>query len=196
MPERDLDRLIERLAEAADPPEFREAELAERVAELLDVTDRVFGAAGVGLMLLDERGRLGLVGASSTAARELEQAQLQTGVGPGVQSMQTNDLVTVLDLTVDPRWPQLSRSLAGHEIQGVLSAPISVHGRAIGNLNLFDSRARVWTVSDLDRARGLAQVAAAWLQVAVAAHDSGRWVSQLRGRLGSHGSADRAVDRS
>jgi GAF domain-containing protein len=148
----DLDWLIARLAGPADRLEFREAELPERVAELLDVAGRVFGAAGVGLMLLDERGQLGLVGASSGTARALEQAQLETGVGPGVLSTQTDQVVVVADLTVDLRWPQLSQSLAGHEIRGVLSAPVSVQGRAIGNLNLLDSEPRLWTASDLDRA--------------------------------------------
>lgn len=79
LPERDLDRMIERLADAVDPVEFREAELAERVDELLDVARRLFGAAGVGLMLVDEREQLGLVSASSEAARALERAPAADG---------------------------------------------------------------------------------------------------------------------
>jgi GAF domain-containing protein len=196
LPERDLDRMIERLAGAVDPVEFREAELAERVYELLDVARRVFGAAGAGLMLVDEREQLGLVGASSEAARALERAQQQTGVGPGVQSTQTQQVVVVEDLAADPRWPQLSESLAGREVRGVLSAPISLHGRAIGNLNLFDSKPRAWTAADLGRARSLAEVAPTWLRVAVAAHDRGRRVLQLLRTLGSDGPAAPAVDES
>jgi GAF domain-containing protein len=164
--------------------------LEEQLDDLVTVARRVFGVAGAGLMLLDEHQQLAPGGASDDTARALELTQLQTGVGPGVQSTHTEQIVTVEDLTVDSRWPQVSERLRGLEVRGVLSAPIAIQETTIGNLNLFDGKPRSWTDADIDRARALATVVAIWLRVAVDAHDKGELVSQLQQSWGVVGQAD------
>ena len=123
------------------------------------------------------------MGASDNAAAALEQAQQQTGVGPGLESTQARQIVIVEDMAVDLRWPEVTELVADFDVRGVLSAPIIAGGRAIGNLNLFDRNPRVWTDADLDRARSLAGVIATWLRVAVDSHSSGRLLSQLQRAL-------------
>jgi GAF domain-containing protein len=184
------------LADGFDRVTFRDTELERRLDDLVNVARRVFGVTGAGLMLLDEHKQLGLVGASDETARALERTQLQTGIGPGVQSTRTDQMVTVKDLAVDSRWPQVSERLRGLEVRGVLSAPIAIDEKTVGNLNLFDSKPRSWTDTDLDRARALANVVAIWLRVAIDAHEAGRLVSRLQQSWGVVGPADSAAERS
>jgi transcriptional regulator with GAF, ATPase, and Fis domain len=193
MAERDPDRISAQLADGFDHLKFRDDELEEQLDDLVTVARRVFGVAGAGLMLLDEHEQLGLVGASDDTARALERTQVQTGIGPGVQSTHTDQIVTVEDLAVDSRWPQVSERLRGLEVRGVLSAPIAIHETTIGNLNLFDREPRSWTDADVDRARALATVVAIWLRAAVDAHDKGQLVSRLQQ---SWGILDPADERS
>jgi GAF domain-containing protein len=178
-PRRASDRSPQRLADTAGVVVFREAELKERLDELAAVARRVFGVTGAGLMLLDERDGLAVVGVSDQAAGALDRAQQEARAGPGLQSTQTRQIVVVEDLAVDPRWPEISQRIAGFEVHAVLSAPITQDEQAIGNLSLFDSKPRAWTDADLDRARSLVGVVATWLGVVVDAHSSGRRLAQL-----------------
>jgi GAF domain-containing protein len=189
MAEHDPDRVSGRLPDGFDRVTFRGGELEEQLDDLVTVARRVFGVAGAGLMLLDEHAQLGLVGASDDAARALERTQLQTGIGPGVQSTRTDQIVTVEDLAVDSRWPQVSERLRGLAVRGVLSAPIAMHETTIGNLNLFDGKPRSWTDTDVNRARALATVVAICLRVAVEAHEKGQLVSRLQQSWGIVGPA-------
>jgi GAF domain-containing protein len=186
----DPDRIPGDLADGFDRVTFRDDEFEEQLDDLVTVARRVFGAAGAGLTLFDEHQQLGLVGASDDTAWALERTQLQTGIGPGVQSTHTDQIVTVEDLAVDSRWPQVSERLRGLEVRGVLSAPIAIQDATIGNLNLFDSKPRSWTDADIDRARALATVVAIWLRVAADAHEKGQLVSRLQQSWGVVGPAD------
>ena len=190
MAERDADRRSGQLGDGFDLATFRGDTLEERLDELVTVARRVFGVAGAGLMLFDEREELGLVGASDDTARALERTQLQTGMGPGVLSSYTDQIVTVEDLAVDSRWPEVSERLKGLEVRGVLSAPIAMHDTTIGNLNLFDGEPRSWTDTDVGRARALANVVAIWLRVVVDAHEKGQLVSRLQQSWGVAGPTD------
>jgi GAF domain-containing protein len=189
MAERDPDRVSGQAADGFDRVKFRGGELEEQLDDLVTVARRVFGVAGAGLMLLDEHEQLRLVGASDDTARALECTQLQTGIGPGVQSTHTDQIVTVEDLAVDLRWPQVSERLRGLEVRGVLSAPIAIRETTIGYLNLFDGKPRSWTDTDVGRARALATVVAIWLRVAVDAHKKGQLVSRLQQSWGVVGPA-------
>lgn len=180
MAECDPDRMHGRLPDGFDRVAFRGDGLEEQLDDLVTVAGVVFGVAGAGLMLLDEHKQPGLVGASDDTARALERTQLQTGIGPGVQSTYTDQIVTVEDLAVDSRWPQVSERLRGSGVHGVLSAPIAIHATTVGNLNLFDGKPRSWTDTDVDRARTLAIVVAIWLRVAVDAHEKGQLISRLQ----------------
>jgi GAF domain-containing protein len=190
------DRRTGQLADGFDPVEFREAEFKERVDQLVNLARQVLGVAGAGLMLCCGHDRLGLIGASNDSARALERAQLQAGCGPSLQSTRTDQIVTVEDLAVDSRWPQVSERLRGLEVRGVLSVPIAIDERATANLNFFDTEPRAWTETDLGRARALATVAAAWLRVAVDAHKRGRLVARLQQTMGIIDPANSAAERS
>lgn len=71
----------------------RAASLPSRVAQLADVARGALGADGVGLMLLDDEDRLRLVVASDHTAAALEESQLQTGAGPGIDCIRLDRAV-------------------------------------------------------------------------------------------------------
>src|SRR6202050_2724735 len=74
--------------------------LTGRSVQLLDVS-------ADGLLLADPRGELVVVAASSEAARLLELFQLQSDEGPCLDCFRAGQPVACIDLSADPRWPQL-----------------------------------------------------------------------------------------
>ena len=195
MTDPDPEQILAGLATTPEPGDFNEAEFATRLDELMDVARRIFGVAGAGLMLVDDSGRLRSVGSSSDAAAALEQVQQQLGSGPGIDTTQDRQIVAVEDMRTDVRWPELRERLRQVPIRGLLSAPIEIKGRVLGNLNLFDDSPRSWDDGDIHRARSLAGVAEVWLQIALDADASGRLLSRLQRAYASEHERHPATDQ-
>jgi len=166
-----------------DVLEFRDGELEQRLDDLVETAAQVFDVAGAGIMLVDDDGRLRLIGASDETGRALELVQQETGTGPGVQSTSRNSVVAVDDLAHDDRWPLIQDQLVPKGVLSVLSAPISVREVPAGNLNLFDSSPREWTQSERSGLVAFGGVAAALLRIALEAQHSGELVRELSARL-------------
>ena len=114
------------------------AESAEEPLELVAWAGRrLFGAAGVGLLLRDADGELVSVLATDAAGRELETAQAATGEGPCVEAVVLDRVVRTHDLREDSRWPRLAARLRSSEVRAVLGVndPGGFHpGRARADL--------------------------------------------------------------
>lgn len=131
--------------------------LAERVVELLDV-------AACGLLLVDQRGTLNLVAASTEQSRMLELFQLQTAEGPCVDCYRTGHQIDVPDLAVaDSRWPTFTPAARDAGYRAVHALPMQLRADTIGALNLFGD-----TVSTLSAdARQLGQTMANAATIAI-----------------------------
>ncbi len=156
-------------------PEQRDARLAERfvtladtlvddfdVVDLLDQLVRtcveLLGVTTAGLLIVDSRGALHPVAASTESTRVLELFQLQNDEGPCLDCVRTGEVVDVPDLRdAAGRWPRFSRAALGADFRSVIALPMRLRTETIGSLNLF---ARDGTPRLPDSERRIAQALA------------------------------------
>ncbi|MGD9572490.1 MAG: GAF and ANTAR domain-containing protein [Thermoleophilia bacterium] len=163
------------------------------LAGVIDATRGLFGVAGAGLMLTDAGGGLRYVGGTDAAARALEAAQEELGVGPCVESFVTATPVETSDLARDERWPELSGRVVPAGVVAVLGVPTHIGGVAVGSLNVYRAEAYEWDASDVSAIAALNEVVEGILATAVAAHRQGVVVEQLQTALQKRVTIERAV---
>src|SRR5690242_1821567 len=95
-----------------------------RLAAIVAAAADLLSADSVGILLLDDAGKLRAAASTSTVADRLEQAQQQLGIGPGHDSVARRGSVLVEDLATEPAYQPLAAELGPLRIGGVLSAPI------------------------------------------------------------------------
>ena len=78
--------------------------------------------------------------ASGPQGRELDDVQLATGQGPGLDATRTRTVVTCQDLTVDERWPALAECARRLGVHATASVPLDVRRHSVGSLNLYVPR--------------------------------------------------------
>jgi GAF domain-containing protein len=125
----------------------------ERCVELLGVT-------AAGLLLVDHRGTLNLVAASTEQARLLELFQLQNREGPCLDCYRSGQPVRCPDLAATPaRWPQFAPAAAEAGFAAVHTLPMRLRDEVIGGLNLFNASPGTLDEDMVGLAQALADVA-------------------------------------
>jgi len=105
--------------------------LTERAAGLV-------GAAAVGLMLADQRGRLEFMAGSDENVRLVELFQLQNEEGPCLEAFRTGEPVINVDLAnAADRWPLFAPRAAAAGFLSVHAFPLRLREQVIGALNVF-----------------------------------------------------------
>jgi GAF domain-containing protein len=105
--------------------------LTERCVQLL-------GVDAAGILLIDQRGSLNLVAASTEQARLLELFQLQNEEGPCLDCYHSGQSVACADLAVAPqRWPQFATAAGEQGFAAVQAVPMRLREQVLGALNLF-----------------------------------------------------------
>jgi GAF domain-containing protein len=153
------ERLAETFVDLADTlvDEFDLVEflytLVERCTELLDVT-------AVGLMLMDNQGRLRVMASTTEETRLLELFQLQNAQGPCLECSRSGQPVAENDLAAaQQRWPKFAPAAVAAGFQSVQAVPMRLRAETIGALNLFHSRVGGLQESDVRIGQALVDVA-------------------------------------
>ncbi|MGH3990259.1 MAG: GAF and ANTAR domain-containing protein, partial [Pseudonocardiaceae bacterium] len=105
--------------------------LTERCVQLL-------GVDAAGILLVDQRGNLSLVAASTEQARLLELFQLQNEEGHCLDCYHSGQSVACADLAVAPqRWPRFATAARQQGFASVQAVPMRLRAQILGALNLF-----------------------------------------------------------
>ncbi|WP_216204686.1 GAF and ANTAR domain-containing protein [Amycolatopsis aidingensis] len=132
--------------------EFLE-ELSARCAELLDLS-------ASGLLLVDHRGALNLVAASTEQVRLLELFELQNEEGPCLEAYRSGQVVTCSDLAVaTQRWPRFATAATEAGFAGVHALPMRLRAEVIGAVSLFSTSRRSLEPDALALGQALTDVA-------------------------------------
>ncbi|MEU4292441.1 GAF and ANTAR domain-containing protein [Kribbella sp. NPDC026596] len=121
--------LVDTLVEDFDIIDFLDR-LAERCSELL-------GVSACGILVVDHRGALNLVAASTEEARLVELIQLQNSEGPCLDAIATGQPVHADLRAGDPRWPQFAAAAVAAGYFSVQALPMRLRDTVLGAVNLF-----------------------------------------------------------
>jgi GAF domain-containing protein len=127
--------------------------LAERCVQLL-------GVDAAGILLVDQRGTLNLVAASTEQTRLLELFQLQNEEGPCLDCYHSGQNVACADLAAAPqRWPQFATAAREQGFAAVQAVPMRLREQILGALNLFCCSPRAIPAETTEVAQSFANVA-------------------------------------
>jgi GAF domain-containing protein len=126
--------------------------LTSRVVQLLDV-------AAAGILLADAEGNLRVIGASDERTNLLELFQIQNDQGPCLDSFRTGSVVSNSRLDLESPWPDFAAASVGSGLPSVLAVPLRLKKLTIGCLNMFGTKPKPLSDSDIALAQALADVA-------------------------------------
>src|SRR6478672_3764657 len=179
-----LRRLAQRGSEGGVVPALRE--VTEACVDL-------FGITGSGIMISDEQNIPHYVAASNDTGRILEKAETETGQGPCTEAFVTNQVVVSTDLSVDPRWPELARAMAGHPVRAAVGVPVRLGGTPVGTLDVYLDRPHEWDESERAALKRYGEVVRATLSAAMEAHAAGELATQLQYALDYRVTIERGI---
>jgi GAF domain-containing protein len=185
--------LSARSVEGLRSSDLGRGELEASLRAVSEATTEIFGAAGGGIMLLDDQQALHYVGATSGRSAALEAAQEETGEGPCVDSLVHDVVTSTSDLVRDERWPVLRAEVADLGIHGLLGVPLHLGLSSVGSLNVYRDEPYEWTERDISAIGAHAQVIEELLAVAMRAQRNHTIVSQLTTALENRVTIERAV---
>jgi GAF domain-containing protein len=185
--------VIARSIEELRKSDLGASELRAAVHAVVDATSDAFGADGGGVMLIDDQQALHYVGATDGRAAAMEAAQEETGEGPCVDSLLTDQIVSTDDLLADVRWPQLRDQIGQLGLRAILGVPLHVGPTTVGSLNVYRFRPGGWAPSDLEAISAFGRVVEELLATAMVARERHTIVDQLTQALANRVTIERAV---
>lgn len=138
--------------------------VAEGLQALVGAAEDILGVDCVGVLLLDEHDELRSVASSNQLAAELERAQQDLDVGPGVDTLRNSSTTSVADLAEVSDYTVLAERVVADGARAVLSAPIWVNGNVAGNLNAIRRQRYSWSDEDIAAVEAYADLVATMLQ--------------------------------
>jgi GAF domain-containing protein len=160
-------------------------DVSDVLYELSDAVAQVLDAAGAGVCLGDDHGRLRFATATNDTITQLETLQQDSQQGPCHIAYTTNEAVLVRDLTESTEWPKLADAALRAGLVSVAGIPMMFDGRAVGSLDIYDDHVRDWTDQDTAAARVLADIATGYLVHASELDQARRVNEQLEAALRS-----------
>lgn len=183
-----LNSSLRRLAEQRD-----DSDLFASLRRVIDFSGQLFTVNGGGLMLADDNGDLRYVVASTGPSHLLEQAQMDTGEGPCIDTYLRDELTVSPDLANDDRYPTLAPLVVPHGIGAVLGVPVRLSDMPIGSLDLYVDRSYDFDQSEMDALTRYSEVVEAMIHAAVTASHAGNLADQLTFALEHRVPIERAV---
>ncbi|HEX5097471.1 MAG TPA: GAF and ANTAR domain-containing protein [Acidimicrobiia bacterium] len=173
-----------------DDPDLGVQVVLQRV---VDAAQHLFALKGAGLMFVDDGQALRYVAASDEPGRILEIAQEERGVGPCVDALVHEVVVTTRDIATDDRYEAIAAIVVREGVRSVMGMPVRLGGTTIGSLNVYADQPTDWDDTDIAAIGALAEVIEAIIGAAVLTHRQGNVVEQLEFALQNRVAIERAV---
>jgi GAF domain-containing protein len=183
-----LNASLRRLAEQRD-----ENDLFVSLQGVIDAAGPLFNLTGGGLMLADEHGELHYIVASTGPNHLLEEAQINTGQGPCIDTYLRDQITITTDIAHDERYPDLAPLVAPKGIGAVLGVPIHLSQVPIGSLNIYVDQPYKFDQSEIDALTRFGEIVEAMIHAAVTASHAGHLADQLTYALEYRAPIERAI---
>jgi GAF domain-containing protein len=102
-------------------------------------TDTVPGAEYASISSIYKRRDVRTRAATSELARDIDQAQYDTGQGPCLDALWEQRSVRVADMKTDQRWPEFAARALDRGVGSILAVQLFVTGENLGALNLHST---------------------------------------------------------
>lgn len=113
------------------------ADIVEVYSMLSDRCVQLLSVAACGILLVDLRGDLRVIGSSSHSAELLDLFQVQNDEGPCLACYRTGESVSDAELSVSGPWPRFAELVRRHGFGAVYAVPLRAREVVFGALNLF-----------------------------------------------------------
>jgi GAF domain-containing protein len=138
-------------------------ELDEVMAQLGRDIAEVLGAAGAGIMLADDEGRLRFCSTSNLVLGALEQLQIELDEGPCLLAYRSGSVVLAEDLRDDDRFSRFGPRALEAGMAAVYSFPMRLDSQIVGACNLYNEAPGKFTDDQVEVGEVLADVATSYL---------------------------------
>ena len=112
-------------------------DVADAVVHLLEACAKAYPASAVAVLVVNPRGGLELLSATSHRADEIELLQIQSETGPCVDAVTTNERIVASGSEMVERWGSIGTAILDAGYGAVHAYPMHWRGRPIGGLNIF-----------------------------------------------------------
>jgi signal transduction protein with GAF and PtsI domain len=161
----------------------QEGDLLASLGRVVAATRAVVGVDGTGLTLVHEDGQPRWVAVSDAAMELLEQIQHDFGEGPCLAAFAEDRVVAVEDLQSERVWDRIAAVVGQLRVRGVVSVPVRLADQPVGTLDVYVTRPRVWSTSEVEALGALAVVTAELVSTGVELASREVEVAQLRQAL-------------
>ncbi|MFI5664837.1 ANTAR domain-containing protein [Streptomyces sp. NPDC051684] len=155
--------------------------LTDHMLELLDVS-------AIGVILVDARGQMLDVTASTHTAHQLEEAQIEFDEGPSKDCCYRRDQVGPVDLNepaTAERWPRFTKAARTAQFATVAALPLRLRDEVIGAVNVFHSQPTGLHPASLRLGQALADAATIGILHQRLSQDQAERIGQLQIALNS-----------
>ncbi|MFE7168966.1 ANTAR domain-containing protein [Streptomyces sp. NPDC057616] len=164
-------------------------DVLEMLHDLTAYAVRFAGVHSAGITILGAAGRVDYLTAFDEVCARLEEAQLDLGEGPCMDSARTGSILEPVSLHPGgpgaQRWPGFTRRAVAAGFSAVAAVPVRVAQHTPGALNLLQDGLRPITPASLQRAQVLADAAGACLHHRQSLLSQGEIITQLETALQS-----------
>ncbi len=168
-------------------------DVVELMSNLAERCVQIFDAAAAGVLLVDERGVLRLMAATSEAMELVELFQVQNAEGPCFDCYASGEPVGADDLEADAgRWPKFAPIATDAGFRSAHAFPMRLRGDLLGALNLFRTAPGALEPADALAAQALTDVATIAIVQQRAVHDAQIVARQLSHALNSRVAIEQA----
>lgn len=112
-------------------------DMVEIFSMLAERCVRVLPVSACGILVIDPRGELEVIGSSNHSAHLLDLFQVQNVEGPCLRCCRTGEAVVDAELAAEGPWPGFAAAARAQGYLAVYAVPLAARGVVVGALNLF-----------------------------------------------------------